>query len=133
MLVPTITVLLAARKRLSNPKRWCTHSAAKSKEGCSVSSTSNHAVCWCALGAINRAACDAGLFAAMEFTTADLYRGQSALLNSLDMLSRRLFPNPTNPGEPGYRLQDINDRLGREAVLQVLDAAIAELRAQKAA
>lgn len=70
-----------------------------------------------------RAAWHAGLYntdLVEPFTKDELFRGQKALIASLDRLSGRLF---------GVEVfSDVNDRLGRKAAIAVIDAAIAELR-----
>jgi hypothetical protein len=122
LLVRTITVLRSARAIIAFPSRWCRHSGAQTRWGESVESSNPRAVCWCVLGAIGRAAMHAKLFDPAKvdpFTKEEVYPGQFALLASLDRLSCALF---------GDRLQYVNDQLGREAAIAVLDAAILELR-----
>lgn len=127
--VLTIEVLIAARRIISHPRRWCRHSGAETVDHTPVASDNPRAVRFCALGAIGRAALDAGLYrrgSFEPFTKDDVYRGQSALIASLDRLSFSLF------GVGFERLQRVNDTLGRKAAIQVFDAAIAELRAGSA-
>lgn len=120
--VPTVEVLSAARRILSHPRRWCRHSAAESRDHTPVGSANPRAIRFCGLGAISRAAWHASLYdvALVEpFAKDELYRGQKALIASLDRLSGHLF---------GLEVfSDVNDRLGRKAVIAVIDAAIAEL------
>jgi hypothetical protein len=123
MRVPTIKVLRAARRTISRKSRWCRYVGAETRDGATTLCESPEAVRWCALGAIGKAAADLKVFDRKKvdpFTKEDVYLGQSALIQSLNLISRRLFPFSS-------KLQNVNDRIGREAALAVLDAAIAEL------
>jgi hypothetical protein len=49
-----IAILKAARILISDPKRWTQSNYAKNKNRSSVDPTSPKAVCWCALGALQK-------------------------------------------------------------------------------
>lgn len=54
----TIEVLKAARELISDPKHWTQYLFARDDNGNSTQPVSVRAVCWCALGAIDRVSGD---------------------------------------------------------------------------
>ena len=47
-------LLREARKLLEDPSHWTKGAFAKAAAGCAIASTSDNAVCWCAIGALRR-------------------------------------------------------------------------------
>jgi hypothetical protein len=48
----TTELLIAAKDKISNPKNWTTHAAAKDVYDKQISVYSKEAVCWCSMGAV---------------------------------------------------------------------------------
>lgn len=97
-----LTVLREARELISDPKRWTRGAFARDVEGTRVRSAADEAVCWCAIGAYNRAA------------------GGTKQLEAFRLLQRAsddLF-GKDDPAE-------VNDEMDHAAVLRMFDAAIA--------
>ena len=111
MPVRTIKVLRAARKLVANPKTWTQLAAARDPDGEAQPATSPDAVCWCAWGAMVQSAVRLGLST----------RDTDPLDDALNKLAERR-------GFSG--LIGANDQHGRLAALQVIDDAIAELKAR---
>lgn len=119
--VPTIDVLRRAREIITDPERWCRHSYAVTADDVATRSDSDSAAKFCAFGAISRACMEHGLYEkGVKLTSEELFRNSLALNASLDRLAACMFPRYP-------RLQWVNDSVGREAAIEVLDAAIAEL------
>lgn len=91
--------LKAARKLLSNEENFCTGSYAKTEDGVSIPPESTLATKFCALGAIIR--CEIPYFSV-----------------KLNQKASKMF---------GTNIAEVNDRLGREKVLEVFDACIKDL------
>lgn len=92
-------VLIAARELISEESRWTKGEAARSKDGSSVDPNSPLAVCWCAVGAIEKIA---GL------NTLAFWHAQ----DSLRMKSR-------------INIAEYNDKHSHKRVLALFDRAIA--------
>ena len=111
MPVRTIKVLRAARKLVANPKTWTSGAAARDGDGYALPSNNPRAVCWCAWGAMVKSAVSLGLSS----------RDTDPLDNALCRLAKR-----SGFGD----IVQANDIHGRLAALQVIDDAIAELKAR---
>lgn len=98
-----LTVLREARELISDPKRWTTGFFAKDADGRDVWWDYSGAVCWCAIGALNK--------------VAGAPEPHTAARKALRIGSERAF------GETDPTL--VNDGLGHVAVLRMFDAAIA--------
>ena len=109
--IPTIDVLRAAKKRISNPKRWCKDHSALDRFGNGAGADSTDAVRWCASGAIHKEL--------MEHGGSVSYYGYDALIHSMNLLAIRRF---------GRSLETVNDFIGRKEAIKVFDDAIAELK-----
>lgn len=103
-----IDILKAARETISVPERWTTVFRARTMGGQACESSNPIAACWCAEGAVVKAARSAGCD---PFTLA-------SLLETLDETSNAI----------GYpHIAAANDIGGRDVAIAVLDRAIAEL------
>jgi hypothetical protein len=94
--------LRAARELIADPERWTQGVFARDAEGRSVDPSDDRAVRWCAAGAIWRVA-------TVAHGWCDAY-----------WLARDAAERAHDSG-----LTEVNDRLGHQAVLRVLDQAIA--------
>ena len=103
--------LVAARKLIKNPKRWCTKRSAENNKGHKCFPTSEDAVRWCATGAVIRV-CE------------EKHRLTEKCLDHLREIIRGTacyFPQGTVP--------NFNDRMGHERVINIFDRAIAAIDA----
>jgi hypothetical protein len=91
-------VLVEAREIISVPERWTLGANAIDAEGNVVDPCSKEATCWCAMGAMFKAA------------------GEDLALH--DKAALHLY------GVTGASIVIVNDRDGREAALELLDQAI---------
>jgi hypothetical protein len=96
-------VLVAARELIVEPDRWTKRTLAANEEGVGVDPTSEEAVCWCTVGAIQKAAASA---------------------NNPDELEHLAVRAMFNTYIPYYPLGDWNDGSTHELVLSVFDKAI---------
>lgn len=97
--------LKAARELISDPKRWTQGVSARDALGESVSSGSDDATCFCAIGALTRVTGD----------FSDRYYAARAYLWSF----------VSNKYGTGVAVADVNDEHGHTAVLEVFDKGIA--------
>lgn len=102
----TLQALVAARKILSDPARWCQGSYARNRAGEPINVRSKQAASFCALGALNKV---------MGFGWAG-----SAAINLLRDSSSLAIPD-LNDGKGGYK-----------KVLALYDKAIKRARAEEA-
>ncbi len=103
-----LTVLREARELISDPKRWTQGAISRDASGGEIAPSSERAVCWCSLGAIERIAEAGSYFATSAYYLLYL---QAEKANGLSVSST-------------------NDELGHEAVLRMFDAAIASAEAE---
>lgn len=96
-------ILVAARKRISEPSRWTQGAYARNQYGAITDHSAPDAVCWCVEGALLR-------------ETQGLVHLYNEAINYLD----RLLP-------PYTELHTFNDRTKHAQVLKFLDAAIEKL------
>ena len=99
-------VLVKARALINDPKHWTADAFAKAGSGLMVSPRSSKAVCWCADGAIQRAA------------WATISDAKERARWTLDDVAR---------AEHGASYVGVNDELGHEAIIGVFDLAIERL------
>jgi hypothetical protein len=97
-----LRTLRAARKLIADPQRWTQGTEARNAGGSPTDVYSENAVRWCASGAIFRAAPNGDA-------------GADALRQASEVAWRTY----------DLALPDVNDQFGHEAVLRVLDRAIA--------
>lgn len=93
--------LIAARELISDPKRWTCEQYARDKTGYPVNGNDDHAVCWCADGALGK--------------VMNLPDGRYQPFQLLDSACRSLFQTS---------IHNTNDNLGHEAILKAFDLAI---------
>ena len=124
--VKTIRVLQRARQLVANKDTWTRGSLARDKDGEVINVDNRFAVCFCLEGAVHRSLYEHSV----NFTE----NGQGAedvnrLHCALDILAQRVHVARRNCTIANHRrpLTTINDYLGREAALEVLDLAIAEI------
>ena len=104
----TSEILIAARDLIADPARWTQHSSARNIKGNCTRSQSEEAVCWCAMGALER------VCPLQDFVSTD---------DCLDRAGKELF---------GRLDVAVNDELGHDAVMQMYAKAIADARAEEA-
>lgn len=103
---PVVRLLKAARRLIGNKKRWTKGKSAADKKNYCVAPTSRKAVRWCAYGALLKQK------AALRLRENVLERADSILdAASQDLTERSNYV-------------DVNDKLGRDRVLEVFDEAI---------
>jgi hypothetical protein len=103
-----LRVLRAARELIADPERWTQGEYARDADGKPVDDGDERAVRWCATGAIWRTAPSGSVACRTIQLAAEVAR------RAHDM-----------------GLMQVNDRLGHQAVLRVLDQAIAAAEAEK--
>jgi hypothetical protein len=91
-------VLQGAIDIISDPNKWCAWQGAKNSFGTAVDVHAEDAVCWCALGAINKAA-------GKDF---------SLVHETVDLFLKKIGSHPV----------DVNDYHGRETVIRAMRACI---------
>lgn len=101
--VATMQVLERARDTIADPDDWTSGAVARDDNGHRVAPWDPDAVCWCLVGALDKAATDLCLTSSRAYTLAsqaarDLYRGSSVAV--------------------------VNDNRGHTAAIRVLDEAI---------
>ena len=102
--VTALEVLKAARELISRPEAWTQGVWARDASGEKVLSTSREAVCWCALGAVTRSACNA--------------------------LEQEVAFTELRQGTTGFGgIGDFNDQSSHGEVLALFDRAIVRLEA----
>jgi hypothetical protein len=104
-----LSVLKAARERLSPKSNWTQNAYAKDGKGNPIRATDDSAQCFCLMGAIQRE-CD--------LLTDE---GRALYFRSLKLVSAQLPPKST--------ISAFNDNYGHKAVLRLLDAAITSAEA----
>jgi len=107
-----IRILERACEIIATPLTWTRLAVARDCVGYSTDPRSKQAVCWCATGALFKAAHELGK-------------------NEKDFEHRKPIATEVGLGEevrPGKYLWNINDEFGREEVLAVMRARIAELK-----
>jgi hypothetical protein len=104
-----LQILRRARELISDPERWTTELAARDECNGSVAPWDESAVCWCAVGAMERAAHDLGVR-----VSSNAY---SAAMERLYALS------------PHNSVVQVNDVEGHAAVLALFDKALSEKEA----
>ena len=114
--VPTLRVLRGARKLVANPSTWF---AGHFSNGSGHSPWDTDATCFCLEGAIYRSGAEHGLPGSF-WRTGDLW---DSLMNAMGAIALRMFDLP----DEGRPLPYVNDTMGRNAALKLLDATIAEL------
>jgi hypothetical protein len=92
-------VLQGAIDLISDPNKWCSLAGARDVEGEPVDVHDKNAVCWCAIGAINKVA---GRNIGLVADTADLFYAANN----------------------GRHITDINDFDGRQAVIDAMKHAL---------
>jgi hypothetical protein len=97
-----LETLKAARALITDPAKWTQGAQARDKRGQPFSTHNDNAVCWCALGAIEKVA---------DPYSEEAYEAAKKL--------RSISPNGT--------VSDFNDTHTHVEVLALFDAAIAEL------
>lgn len=112
MSVPTpVEILTGAREILSDPARWTVEASARDADGKLCDVYSPEATCFCAVGALIKAAHTQHIDGTSGL--ADTYFQAREIVS--DVSSKSLI--------------DVNDYEGREAVLEILDQAIAQASA----
>lgn len=112
MIDPTpVEILTGAREILSDPKRWTVGASARDTHGNLCDVFAPRATCFCAVGALIKAS---SVQDDVEYPrVADTY-----------FEARTAIANVTPK-----QLIDVNDYEGREAVLEIIDQAIAQVSA----
>ena len=100
----TTRLLVRARRRLADPRRWTTGASARDAAGRAVPPVDAGATTWCAMGALQ--------------AEGDARLGDRGFLRAL----RRLNGAIASPGCDQVSL--LNDTLGHAAVLDLYDRAI---------
>ncbi len=100
----TVETLKAVKALIEDPKRWTQGEYARNAKGRKVSPTGKAGTCFCVAGALRR-------------VTRKSYEQSAKEWLIVWRASERLFKRGP---------YQVNDDLGHEAVMQVLDAAIAE-------
>jgi hypothetical protein len=100
-----IAIIRRAREIISDPEKWTTHEGARDACNNPVSAVSKAAVCWCAAGALDRAAAELGYLGGCEW-------GRAA--------ERLCELTPNNS------IVEVNDEEGHAAVLSLFDKALAQ-------
>ncbi len=100
-------ILIAARAKIQDRARWTQQAFARDENGDYVTSLSEHAVCWCALGAIDAVSANCSIEAR---TAAD---------NAVCIGARAVGA--------GGNVAAVNDFLGHSAVMDMFDIAIKEV------
>lgn len=112
MSAPTpVEILTGAREILSDPARWTVEASARDANGAACDVYSPEATCFCAVGALIKAG------------YVQYHDGTSALADTY-FQAREVIYRVTSKS-----LIDVNDYEGREAVLEILDQAIAQASA----
>jgi hypothetical protein len=120
-MVTATDILRDMRAILSDPSRFAQGAAAVDADGVVVPFSSSEAVAFCATGAEERAYFERGLVDPLGGTRPGkvnlMLDLAERLVDLLDAAVGELHPD-------SYDLVRVNDRLGREAVLAVIDRAI---------
>ena len=104
-------VLHKTRQILSDESRWTQGVTARNQRGNAVNATSEAAVQWCLIGAIGKAVQDV--------------RHREPTWDDIGVEARKLNPHITKlHGWGAHTLTSINDSLGYEAVMELLDEAL---------
>ncbi len=102
-------VIRSAFPLVNNEKTWTRNCEARDADGRTVRATSPHAICWCAYGALEKAAFD---LTGNGGVASRLQRDAAVKLSGFDF---------------GRSLSDINDSIGgREAVVALFKKALAD-------
>ena len=124
MRIRAIEVLRDVRELLSEPARWTTGEYARDAAGHETDPSDGRAVSWCGHGAIYACGIARGMPTLGRIIRDDWTTGfdwAKPLLDALDTIGLRF----------GFRdFIDANDRGGREAVLRIVEYAIAELESR---
>lgn len=107
--------LIATRDLLSDPARWTRGAVAKRADGQIVDITDPEACRFCTVGGLNKVAGDT------ECLFDECY-------SELQKTSAAMYPSETDHGEPTDPI-DVNDNIGHEAVIRMLDLTIERLPA----
>lgn len=110
-----INVITKARRLLSKKEKWTRGDYATDKNGQSVDPKEKKAVCFCAIGAVER------------------YADDASVQYELDKTARQLYPQDTLGGT--YGIVRVNDHGGPRArlkVLRVFDKTIERLQKEAA-
>jgi hypothetical protein len=99
-----IAIIRRAREIISDPKRWTQGTYARDKDGAAIHPYDDSATCWCALGALARAAIE------LNAQPGDGSAATDRLINC----SQRFVGS-------------VNDHDGHAAVLSLFDKALAEV------
>ena len=106
-------VLTGARELISDPERWTQHVYARDAEGWHTGWDSPKAVCWCAVGAVGRAA---------QVVQEESVERNALVFRAMDELRRVI-------GDHG--VSSFNDHYAHADVLHMFDQAIAASRPQE--
>ncbi len=114
-----IKIIKEAIELISVPERWTQNSNARDKNNISVSPYNNAAVCWCAGGAI------------YQSVNVDNINNKQYFFNKL-LIAENIIGNINKFSIKNYReyLSRINDTLGREIVIEVLENYIEHVKLQ---
>ena len=126
MRIQAIEVLRDVRDLLSEPARWTRGEYARDSAGHETDPSDKLAVSWCGQGAIYACGVAWGMPTLRQVIRDDSTTGfdwAKPLLDALDTIGLRF----------GFRdFIDANDQGGREAVLRIIESAIAELESRAA-
>lgn len=100
----TLETLKAIKALIEDSNRWTQKIGARNRKGMHVNAADPKAVCWCVAGAHLR-------------VTGEYRMSESAAWQAIESASSRLF---------NFHAINVNDIIGHAAVMQVLDAAIAD-------
>lgn len=112
----THAILVRAREILADPARWTRGEAARTKTGIATASSSEHATCFCTIGAMERARHELGK------RSGEVDRAMQA------------FRDAIPPGRPRILISTFNDdpKTKHEDILTVLDTAILNMTPEPA-
>ncbi len=114
-------ILTETRSILRDRTQWTTQAYARDAHGIACTAIDTNAVCWCTVGAIQKAA-------------ADKLGGGDDAWELADNVMAYVIEQSGDSADPAIisyesQLADINDRHGHDMVLALLDAAIARIEA----
>lgn len=116
-----LDILKETRSILRDRTQWTTKVYARNAVGVACTAIDASAVCWCTVGAIQKAA-------------ADRLGGGDDAWDLADSVMAYLVERTGDSADPAVisyesQLADINDRQGHDVVLDLLDGAIAQIEA----
>lgn len=112
---PVTDLLRRARRRITDPARWCQRTYAADAQGYGRRASDRTATRWCAVGALQ----------------AESYHAAGLVVREAHRRLNGAAELPEAPNAEGVpiryqRVEWVNDHLGHDAVLEVYDAAIRE-------